>query len=595
MTVCLVQLLHKMRSKFFHLLRTACLFAGIASLPLTAGNFAPPAEGPVAFRRDRISLDVESMARLSSALVTLASGLDGNSAVTRRAAAQMLALATALDPGNLKARALISEMQAGPHALLTDAEALATSRALAWHYLAWLETPEAGPAGQALAACMADVLVISDPTHPRAETLRGAAERGAWAGWVPAVAAYEAADLAIAQKKTEAPAPQALAAGPVILLSKAQVLAPLWHADRTVVPMKWRLKLAPLDMAANTPPPADGVTSAPFSLTVGAPDSSAEALMALLTKQHGTLPVNTRITVGSSLLPAALRSREPQSISAAVAVLANAALTGREPDAIIIGDVDKDGAFTVPGGFWEQLQSLGKGNGGRLVLPAGAAEYLPLMLAMEKPEFFFDYEVLLAADFDHLVALSEKTPGAAIAASTAKFQEIRNKLGSQQMGPYLANSFVRRRLAELAQEATSYHFSAKMLAIQGSGSRPTTIPRPIMITEIRRAIEPMEQLCKRDFLSEDDIAELDTTFETCKGQLDRLLRYAEKDDRSLISAVQKMLAGIRTLDRAGRSRGDLYNGSFVFQSALASLKRDHAAIVADLARAAGEPEPVPEK
>ena len=586
-----------MRSKFFHLLRTACLFAGIASLPLTAGNFAPPAEGPVAFRRDRIPLDVESMARLSSALVTLASGLDGNSAVTRRAAAQMLALATALDPGNLKARALISEMQAGPHALLTDAEALANSRALVWHYLAWLETPEAGPAGQALAACMADVLVISDPTHPRAETLRGTAERGAWAGWVPAVAAYEAAVLAVIQKKTEAPAPQALAAGPVILLSKAQVLAPLWHADRTVVPMKWRLKLAPLDMAATTATPADGVTSAPFSLTVGATDSSAEALMALLKKQHGTLPVNTRITVGSSLLPAALRSREPQSISAAVAVLANAALTGREPDAIIIGDVDKNGAFTVPGGFWEQLQSLGKGkgNGGRLVLPAGAAEYLPSMLAMEKPQFFFDYEVLLAADFDQLVALSEKTPGAAIATSTAEFQEIRNKLGSQQMGPYLANNFVRRRLAELAQEAAPYHFSAKMLAIQGSGSRPTTIPRPIMITEIRRAIEPMEQLCKRDILSESDVAELGATYETCKGQLDHLLRYAEKDDRALISDVQNMLAGIRTLDRAARSRGGLYNGNSVFLSALASLKRDHAAIVADLARAAGESEPVPEK
>ena len=58
---------------------------------LVAGNFAVPAEGPVAFRRDRLPLDAGTMAELSRQLVTLAEGLSAETAVNRRAAAQVLA------------------------------------------------------------------------------------------------------------------------------------------------------------------------------------------------------------------------------------------------------------------------------------------------------------------------------------------------------------------------------------------------------------------------------------------------------------------------------------------------------------------------
>ena len=79
--------------------------------------------------------------------------------------------------------------------------------------------------------------------------------------------------------------------------------------------------------------------------------------------------------------------------------------------------------------FWYQLQALGKGKGQRLVLPAEAAAYLPSILAMEKPEFFFDYEVLLASDFKQLLDLTAKKPKEPLASATAKFREIRERAG----------------------------------------------------------------------------------------------------------------------------------------------------------------------
>ena len=139
----------------------------ITAMTLVAGNFAPPAEGPVAFRRDRLPLDADTMATLSRQLVTLAQGLDAETAVNRRAAAQMLALATALDPGNGKAREVLAGFQNGSHPPAADAEQLEKSRERVWQDIAWLETPEAGGEGQALAACLADVLVVSDPKTPR--------------------------------------------------------------------------------------------------------------------------------------------------------------------------------------------------------------------------------------------------------------------------------------------------------------------------------------------------------------------------------------------------------------------------------------------
>ena len=100
-----------MRPGKFHVLRVAGLSLAAATC-LFAQKFAPPAEGPVAFRRDRIPLDAEAMAGLSRQLATLAEGLDFKTAANRRAAAQMLALAVTLDPANSKTRELIARFQA---------------------------------------------------------------------------------------------------------------------------------------------------------------------------------------------------------------------------------------------------------------------------------------------------------------------------------------------------------------------------------------------------------------------------------------------------------------------------------------------------
>ncbi len=558
-----------------HVLRFAACLVGIGTLH-AAADFIAPAEGPVSFRRDKVPLDAEAMANLSKQLEVLATNLDGATAEHRRGAAQMLALATALDPSNSSARERITRLQKGGHQAKAAPDQITKAQTKVWQLIGWLGTREAGNQGQALAACLADVIVISDPKHPQAATLRAAGERGAWKDWIPELSAYE-------PKVLEPPLEPLSRAGepvvkaPEIKLTKAGVRTVLWRHISSEKPAKWVLAAAPLNMSAEEIPQKDAAPTAfllaiPTTSDGAGLDSLATKIHSLLQRQYGKLPSGWGVTITSKELQQSSLSGKRQSLSAAAAVLASAAITGCEPDATIIGIVDEKGNFKLPVNFWDQLNALGKGNGERLILPAAAAEYLPGMLAFENAQFFLDREVVLAANFQELLDLSAKIPSESIAKISARFQEIRSKAGTQSVNQYVDNPFVRRRLADLAQEAP-YHYSARLLGIQGAGNRPTLLPRIVLIPELRNAIAPMAWI-----LSESDLpnssfkphtfAQLTQTYENCRSQVDRLTRYVQKDDREIYDRVKSMITAIQAMERAARAQG----AEYLFEGAVATAR-----------------------
>jgi hypothetical protein len=556
------------------------------ALCVCAGEFAPPAVGPVAFRRDRIPLNADAMAGLSQNLETLARALPGETAAERQAAARMLALAMALDPANARARELLAAYQNGARKPEPDAGQLGKSLARIWQLVAWLETPEAGENGQALAACLKDVLVISDPRHPRAAALREDGEKGAWAGWVAGIDAYGAEKTATPHETEIQPAAAEPAAESKVLLNKAQVHTILWRRGLEDESAEWTLAPLPLQMVVTT-----GEESS-FPITIGSGEELAplaRTLEKLLAAQFDPLPRSARIRITSREFEQSLQSGKRQSISAAAAVLASAAVTGREPEAIIIGQVDESGAFNLPTGFWDQLQALGPGSGRRLVLPAAAADWLPSVLAMENPGVFMGYEVLLAEDFRHLLDLSAKTPDGDVAAATAKFREIRERAGSHDIRSYLANRFVRQRLDELAQSAP-FHASAAMLLTQAKGNRPTLVKREVLAAELRRATQPMAWIMKftdQDF-SDEEIKKLGETHDLCRARVDRMERYAAKTDLDLLERARAAAIALRNLDRVARARGEDWLVRESVRSSRADFIRLYGELAGELAAESGE-------
>jgi hypothetical protein len=564
------------------------MLAGMAA-PLRAGEFAPPAEGPVAFRRDLIPLGAETMAGLSRHLETLARSVKTEAPAERRGVAQMLALALALDPANGSARELILAYQNNRRPPGPDPGQLEKIRSRIWQQIAWLETPEAGSHGQALAACLKDVMVISDPDHPRAAALREAGEKGVWAGWIPPVSAYEPVVLAEKTKAPDVEPDPKPAAETSNLLELAEVDALLWQRVGSGNKATWMLRPAPLRMSVSkvTGETGDSGDQAlageapPFSLVIGSGEGGfglnamAATLRNTLMRQQETLPRGVRVTISSKEFLQSLESHKRQTVSAAAAVLASAALTGREPEGLIIGQVDENGAFKLPNGFWDQIRALGKGSGRRLVLPAEAGTWLPSLLALEKPGFFMDYEVLLAADFKQLLELSAKKPEGAVSSAAAKFREIREKAGSQDVRQYIGNSFVKQRLMAVLQDAPM-HFSAKMLLVQAAGNRPTTVLRPVLAAEIRRALEPMGWIIEMPEYQNEIPADkkIGETYDLCRSQVDGLQRYAEKNDLPLVEQAREVLICLRNLDRATRARGESYIVSENIRSARNVLRRN---------------------
>lgn len=586
-----------------YLLWTAIGMAGWGALA-QAGDFAPPAEGPVAFRRDRIPLDPDAISSLSRHLETLARGLTAANAADRRGAAQLLALALALDPANSKARELIGEFEAGDRKADADPVLLEKGRARIWQLLGWLDSPEAGSQGQALAACLKDVIVVSDPGNPKSAGLKQAGEKGAWAGWIPALSAYETPVIAenpqsgnpVDSLKPSVPSDAASA----LKLNKAQASTLLWrNVGKSDSPV-WKLGVGQIEMAAGKSSQEGGDSGSGKDLVVrfgqGGENNPlnpiAGSLHSLLQKRHAGKAQGVTITIDSPDLQTALQANKRVSISAASAVLADSAFTGAEPDAIIIGSVDENGALKLPTGFWDMIRALPKGTGQRLVLPAEAATYMSSMLALEKPEFFMEYNVILASDFDQLTAYSAKTPEGQPGNAISEFRTIQDRLGSQDVRQYIANSFVKQRLYTVIQDLPA-DFSAKMLIIQAAGNRPTTVTRAVLASEIRRGLEPMAGLLKyqNNEFQASDVGKLGPAYEACRAGVDPLDRYAAKNDASLLAEARDMLNLIRLLEKATRTRAEDQFVKMAIKNAYDDLVRVAKKYSDKLAAEIGDPPP----
>lgn len=517
-------------------------------------EFAVPAEGPVAFRRDRVPLDADTMSSLSRHLTTLARTQPMASPAERRTVAQLLALAQALDPGNAATRELLGKCRNGSHTPLEDPAGHGRSLAKVRQLADWLKLPEAGGDAQALAACLEDVAAASDP----GQSAGARKETGAWTGWVPELAAYETRPKVTEAEPVITP-PTTKPSRPEVRLSQAAVDTLAWKKAEDKGSAEWLLAPSSLSMTTSLAEDPSSSLSIRIGSQDGPLDETARMIRNLLEKHHGDLPHGLRIRINCQELSSWREGGATLPSSAPAAVLASAAITGREPDAFVLGRVDENGALTLPRKFWDQLLALGPGNGKRLVLPASAAGLLPSLLAIGKPGIFMDYEVLLARDFGHMLDLTAKQPPEAVAAASAKFRVIRERMGNEDVRAYVANSYIRQRFGELAQEAP-YHASAAMLLTQGSGQRPTVISRAVLTAELIRASNTLSWIPKthdRDFESSEE-DKLGKVQEAYRKRLDELAALAAKTDQDLLESARALQQPLRDIERALRGRGEYY-------------------------------------
>lgn len=580
-----------------HLIRG--LFCLVLAMPFASasGPFPRPGEGPVPFRRDRLPLDVDTMTGLSRHILLMAKTLGLESAAARHASAQLLALAIALDPANREARELLIGFSEDHPSPVPDATETESAKARIWQIISWLENSDAGVDGQALGLCLSDTMASADPSHPKSEAHRGKGDSGEWTGWVPALASYE--EKAIA-KAPDGPIPEkpvapteAQEAG--IVRSAAAVSTPLWTYDKD----SEKLILKPVVISMKAWIESEEKDQHGFGLKLENTEGgeflhqTGNGVVAALKDIGDQFPKGGVVSLTIGKGEDYLVSRNRQTLSAAAAVLVDSAVSDREPKATVMGIVQPDGSLKMPTRAWDKLRALSGGPGGRLVLPREAEALLPSVLAIEDPAFFMKYEVVLADNLKELVEYSAKAGSGGLADASVKFAEIRDKMGSNPVTQYVANRYVRQRLGEIAQ-ACPDHLSARMLFIQGGGERPSRLPKQILASEIRLALEPMTEL-PADWNDNLDANLIDATHEKCRALLDPLERYVDIRDRDFYSHAKDLLTTVRTLGRVKRTARDSFeNGNTnrkAIEEAFGVVRAAYAKLRVELAEAANDDEP----
>ena len=537
---------------------------GALVLPVVA-EFVPPAEGPVPFRRDKLPVDVETMTALSRQLAVMArtAAAEGQSL---RGVAQMTALALALDPENRQARELIDALKEDKQPSADGPEEVERARNRSWQALAWLEMPEAGADGQALAACLGDVLVISDPKHPKARDRQASGEQGLWKSWVADESAFRPKEEEREPEMTEKDDEEEPEAGSEVgqkelAISELSAPMPVWHYDREF--KRTKLDLVPVKLRIRTPDTDDDDDdgkegeSSPANqglvIEVSGEGMTERFLKAMkpvevaMAARHGSFPPGKEVKLDLGRIDYSM-SRNGMALTGATALLIEGAYTGKVPAATVLAVVDENGKLSLPPRFWETLRALsGASPGTRIVLPDEAADFLTSLVVMDDAAFFMKNEVLLAGTVDELCDLASPTPKENIAEGFKRFEEVRKVGQGKALGTFVAHPATQQRLREVAG-ALPVHASARMLALQGSGSRPRFLQRPILAREIRTALGPLDYIATTH--PEDiEVEDLEAAHKASRELLDGMTGYIELRDRDLHKAATDMADSLRPLAR----------------------------------------------
>ena len=516
------------------------LIMGVMSV---VAEFVPPAVGPVPFRRDRLPLDIDTINGLAQQVALLASSAE-SSAAGRRSVAQMAALALALNPDCKEAHDLLDSMKGDSVPNATPPQRLKRMKNHAWQVMSWLSMPAAGDDGQALAACLGDVLVAADPRHPKAKSRKGLGETGAWKSWVADVAAF----------RTIRPEPEVMSDVPE---KDPEPKVP----EMKLTPKEFSLA-APLRVSGGTPELDSVMAFTKLDLSVSAPDGAGgfihpnsasiptaaiyKRLMAVMKERHPTLPENLKIHVAQA---PSMSPKQGLALTAPLALLLDAAITGEKPTATALAVVGDGGKLELPPLFWQSIRAISAdASGQRLIVPAKAEEFLKGLIIMGEAEFFLDNEIMFASTAQEMCDLAAGWPRAEIAAGYAKFEEIQTVGKTKTLGSFVAHPSTQQRLKDLLS-AMPNHASARMLALQGSRSRPRFLERNILAREIRAALEPASYLALKIGPRELSPQRLEAAHESCREKLDVLVDFIGISDRDLHKDAQEVADSLRTLSR----------------------------------------------
>lgn len=607
----------KSRNPLRHGLGTYCIL--LLCMPVMADTFVPPSGKVSPFRRDRVPLHVRAISGLSDGLVTLASASPYETAEHRRNVAKAFALALALDPRNESTREKLGALIDGKKLGSRDRETLERDKKQIWSSLQWLASPEAGPDGNLLAALIGETLANLFPTDPQASNYIGKSEHEAWNGWVAELASFKKApevektpELADEEENEEEDEPEQEVtqtetkekrkfdpkAGVIMDKAKISTVLQIFDKDKAM----WLPKIVPLEMSGNNHPrDEEGENRYGFHIEISSSSDDywsmqeevSSRVKEKLSDEYGQLPERAEIKIRLDADQTYPLRRNRRAITGPAFILSHAALSGQTPEGFVFGEIDNSGNLKLPAFFWRSLMELADGPGGRLIIPASAEPMLVNLLALERPDFFFKYEVLVASSLEEFTTLASKDVSGQHEEIYNKFKIIKEKSTGSVMGAYLTNKFVRERLQEIVDQAP-YHLSAKILNIYGSVSRPRYLTREALGAEIWRKVDVITEIAKLEniyAINSNQLAKLDEFYKKMRDDLRDLERYTDSRNADLLKEAKELVTSVRGFGKEFEGKQEMWEKYDKIVSAREAMIRANRELLEEISTLTGDKVP----
>jgi len=532
------------------------------ALAVEAGAvYVPPDETGILFDKDALPMDADLMRELSGHLAMLAQRPTEDDPARERTTAQLVALASRLDPTNRRAREINRALSAGRDVEPGPRGEASQAAARSWEIAQWLLSEESGPAGQRVGLQLVDVLGTIDPGHPVARNHQAGGESGRWKGVVAPLSRFRGRIEApkpdppkppTPPKPEPTPPPEPQVPAPPIRLAQASLLTPF----EVLVARDRRIELVRLEMQVAASQKHEELE---LRLVPGPPDETAlkalqearSRILGAITREWKRLPEQQLATL-ESVGNLAYSSRNETAFSGPASLLLASAISGTvlRDDVTFFGDVTPDGKIHSPVFGWRYLAKLREGKGGRLIVPSRLEPQIRSLLAFEEPDFFIRYEVIAVNTLGQALNMAAADPGSpTLVEADAEFARFREITAPASIGPLAVNTHVRERLTRILT-ANPGHLSAKMILLQGSSWRPTRLDRDTLGMELGRCLDPMAWISgPRMEATALRVGDLAVAYQACHRNLVPLENRVAPSDRDLYAESLAVVEELGSLAR----------------------------------------------
>jgi hypothetical protein len=219
---------------------------------------------------------------------------------------------------------------------------------------------------------------------------------------------------------------------------------------------------------------------------------------------------------------------------------------------LVIAAIDEKSEFQRNQQFWRNLDLLtAEARDTRILVGRGSEEYLLQLIALGKPEFFIQNEVIEIENLKQARKLTARDDHEDYAEATALFAEVKSTIEQKSLRSMTENKYVREKLEKVLVSMPN-HLSAKILLEYGARKKTPSLDSKFFAISMKSLLAPANKILTipDSILSYQDAMKQS---ELISDALENFQDIISEEDQIIYQSVDKIAEKLRGFSRAKES------------------------------------------